>query len=52
MKCSVVFHSHNLLQAYVMQSLVHVFPVQVQHISIVMSAWGNLWHLSLAGISF
>jgi hypothetical protein len=35
-----------------MQSLVHVFPVQVQHMSIVMSAWGNLWHLSLAGISF
>lgn len=35
-----------------MQNLAHVFPGQVQHIFIVMSVLGSLWHLLLAGISF
>jgi hypothetical protein len=43
---------HNFLQAYVTQNLVHVFPVQAQHIFIVLSVLGNLWLLLLAGISF
>jgi hypothetical protein len=50
--CLAIYHVHNVFQVCAMQSLVHVFPGQVQHISTVMSVWGSSWHLSLAGISF